>query len=50
MSAKQAAIKDIKESLKKSHKAFIAFHRELDNVMAQLVKEQLRMHELAKYK
>lgn len=41
MSPKQAAINDIKESLRKQGKCFIAFHRVLNPIMDILVKQQL---------
>lgn len=40
--AREQAIKDIKEELEREHKAFIAFRKELNPVMNELVKEQLQ--------
>ena len=42
MTAKQQAIQDIKDSLKKEGKAFIAFRSELNPVMRKLVSNQLK--------
>ena len=41
MSAKETAIRDIKEDLKQNHKSFIAFHKELNPIMDRIVKKQL---------
>lgn len=41
MSAKQQAVRDIREALAKANKAFIAFHSELNPIMRELVREQL---------
>ena len=41
MSAKEQAILDIKEDLKKSHKAFLAFHTKLNPIMDKLVRNQI---------
>ena len=40
--AKQQAILDIKEDLKRNHKCFLAFHSELDPVMESLVNQQIK--------
>ena len=42
MSAKNQAIQDIKDSLKREGKAFIAFRSELNPVMRRLVNDQLK--------
>ena len=42
MTAKQSAIKDIKEDLKKESKSFITYRTELNPVMEKLVKEHIR--------
>lgn len=42
MTAKQQAILDIKEELENTGKAFIAFHKELDAPIQEIVKEQLK--------
>lgn len=42
MSAREQAIQDIKDDLKKSNCFFIAFRKELNPVMRALVKEQLK--------
>lgn len=42
MTARQQALKDIKDDLKKSGKSFIAFRSELNPAMQELVKEQLK--------
>jgi len=41
MSAKQQAVRDIREALTEANKAFIAFHNELNPIMRKLVREQL---------
>ena len=41
MTAKQIAVKDIKQELKESRKCFIAFRRVLDSVMNSIVAKQL---------
>ena len=41
MSAKEAAVLDIKEDLKKQGKCFIAFRKDLNPVMRKLVREQI---------
>ena len=52
MSAKQQAIRDIKEFLKKESKCFLAFRTELNPVMAYLVNSQIKaqMHKNRKRK
>ncbi len=42
MTAKQQAIKDIRDDLKKSGKCFITFHSELNPIMDSLVEQQIR--------
>ena len=42
MSAKQQAIKDIKQELSLHGKCFLAFRTELDPVMEELVSNQLK--------
>lgn len=42
MSAKQQAIKDIREELSKQSKSFIAYRSELNRVMRELVSNQLK--------
>ena len=42
MTAKQQAIKDIKDDLKRSGKCFITFHSELNPVMDSLVSEYIK--------
>ena len=39
MSAREQAVKDIKECLKQESKSFIAFRSELNPIMRKLVKE-----------
>ncbi len=39
MSAKEQAIQDIKEDLKKEGKAFISYRQELNGIMKKIVKE-----------
>ena len=46
MSAKQAAIKDIKNDLKEYGKCFIAFHHELDEAINGIVKDYLKQQEM----
>lgn len=48
MTAKQQAILDIKESLRKESRAFIAFRAELDEPIQALVEEQLKEQERRK--
>ena len=48
MTAKQVAVRDIKNDLRQYAKCFLAFHKELDPVMKQLVKEQLKAQRLLK--
>lgn len=45
MTAKQKAIQDIKECLRQESKAFIAFRTELNPIMDELVKQQLKEQE-----
>ena len=47
--AKQQAIKDIRDELKKNHKAFIAFKKVLNPVMDELVEEQIHAQERVSY-
>lgn len=42
MSARKQAVQDMMPELKKNHKSFIAFRRELNPVMRQLVTEQVK--------
>lgn len=42
MTAKQQAIKDIKDELKGSGKCFITFHSELNPIMDSIVSEYLK--------
>ena len=42
MTAKEQALKDIKDELKREHKAFIAFKSELNPIMRKLVSEQIK--------
>ena len=42
MSAKQCAVRDIFTDLAKSGKCFIAFHRELDKAIDELVNNQIK--------
>ena len=42
MSAKQQAIKDIREELSKQSKSFIAYRSELNSVMRKLVSNHLK--------
>lgn len=42
MSAKETAIHDILEELRATHKSFIAFRSELNPVMRNLVKKQIK--------
>lgn len=42
MTAKQQALKDIHNDLREQGKAFIAYHRELNQVMRQLVSDHLK--------
>lgn len=37
MSAKQAAIQDIKDDLKQQSKSFLAFHKQLNPIMDEIV-------------
>ena len=46
MTAKNLAIRDIKESLRKQGKCFLAFRKDLNPVMELLVSEQLKAQEL----
>jgi len=46
MSIREIAIKDIREDLRKEGKSFLAFHRELNPVMNELVKNQIKAQEL----
>ena len=46
MSAKQCAIQDIQEDLRIHGKCFLAFRKDLNDVMKQLVNEQLKAQEL----
>lgn len=41
MSAKQQALQDIKAELKSEGRSFIAFYRELNETMKELVKEHI---------
>ena len=41
-SARQQAIKDIREELKNSHKSFIMFRSELNKEIRNIVNEQLK--------
>ena len=41
MTAKSQAIKDIKNDLRKQGRCFLAFHKELDAIMASLVNNQI---------
>ena len=45
-SAKEKAIKDIRESLRVQGKCFLAFHRELNPIMDKLVNEHIKAQEL----
>lgn len=38
MNAREQAIKDIKEELRKQHKCFLAFHKELDSPIEKIIK------------
>lgn len=46
MSAKQAAIQDIKQELAIQGKCFLAFRKELNSVMKELVNNQIKAQEL----
>ena len=46
MSARQDAVRDIKESLKTQGRCFLSFRRELNPIMDQLVEEQIKAQEL----
>lgn len=46
MSAKEKAIEDIRESLRVQGKCFLAFHKELNPIMDELVNEQIKAQEL----
>ena len=46
MSAKESAIKDIKESLQLQGKCFLAFHKELNPIMQQLVRNHIKSQQL----
>lgn len=41
MTAKSQALKDIKDDLRQQGKCFLAFHKELDAIMASLVNNQI---------
>lgn len=41
-SAKETAIRDIKEYLKQNHKSFIAFHKVLNPIMDKIIDKQLK--------
>ncbi len=45
MTAKQAAVRDIKKSLRSESKMFLAFHKELDSIMESLVQQQIEAQE-----
>lgn len=45
MTAKQQAIRDIKESLRSERKSFLAFHKELNPVMDYLVNEHIQQQQ-----
>lgn len=45
MSAKEQAIQDIKDDLRKQGKSFLAFHRNLNPIMNRLVNKQLKEQE-----
>ena len=45
--AKQQAIENIKDDLQRSHKAFLAFHEELNPIMGKLVTQQLKAQQKA---
>lgn len=49
-SARQQAIKDIREELRNSHKSFIMFRTELNKEMRSIVNEQLRAQRQLKKK
>lgn len=49
-SARQQAIKDIREELKNSHKSFIMFRSELNKEMRNIVNEQLKAQRQLKKK
>lgn len=42
MTAKSMAIKDIKNDLKQEGRTFLSFHRELNPVMKELVREHIK--------
>ena len=46
MSAKQVAIQDIKQELSIQGKCFLAFRKELNPVMKELVNNQIKAQEL----
>lgn len=48
MSAKQQAMRDIIESLKEEHKAFIAFRKELNPIMEDLVESYIECQDTHK--
>ena len=50
MTAKQQAIKDIREELRSSHKSFIMFRTELNKKMLNIVNEQLKAQRQLKKK
>lgn len=45
MTAKEQAIRDIKNDLRQSGKCFLAFHRELNPIMSELVNNQINRQE-----
>lgn len=50
MTARQQAIKDIREELRNSHKSFIMFRTELNKKMLNIVNEQLKAQRQLKKK
>ena len=48
MTARQQAERDIRESLKQNHKSFIAFRKELNPVMKEIVSEYTEAQEKSK--
>lgn len=48
MSAKEQAIKDIKSDLREQHKSFLAFHKELNPIMNEIVRNQLNLQQRLK--
>ena len=45
MNAKELAVKDIKEELKKYNKCFLAFHSELNNPIRKIIKSYIKKQE-----